>query len=235
MRKPTLKEKIIAVFFPSTCFCCGDEVNFAHFLCDECKKSLDEQRVKKAKVISRNSIRYSIHSVYYYQDAAKQAVKRLKYCQATRPSKYMAEAIASRIGRLRNKEFDIVTYVPMERFEKVKRNYNPPEEIASCIAKRLSTPVHNVLSKIKHTEKQHTLSASRRRENVKGAYQASPEVAGKNVLLIDDVITTGSTICECAGELLKAGAKSVTLYTFCAAGGKSRVDTKPDLLYNDEA
>lgn len=226
MREPTSKEKLLAVFFPSTCFCCGELVEHARFLCNDCRLSLIDQRVKKSKVISRNSVKYTIHSCYYYQDAVKKAISRLKYCNSTRPSKYMAEAVALKVSHSRRNDFDVVTFVPMDRLEGMKREYNPAEKIAEHTARRLRLPLKPLLIKVRRTKKQHRLTASERRENVRGAFVAYGDVRGKNILLIDDVVTTGSTICECAGELLRNGAKSVALYTFCATGGKARVDTR---------
>ena len=226
MRKPNLKEKLLAVFFPSTCFCCGEVLEYAHFLCNKCRVSLIDQRIKKSKVISRNSVKYTIHSCYYYQDSVRQAISRLKYCNSTRPSKYMGEAVAAKVGRSLKNDFDLVTFVPMDRLEGVKREYNPAQMIAEYTARNLKLPLRPLLAKVKRTKKQHKLTASERRENVRGAYAVCGDVKDKNILLIDDVVTTGSTICECAGELLKNGAKSVALYTFCAAGGKARVDTQ---------
>lgn len=235
MREPTVKEKLLALVFPSTCFCCGEVLEHAHFLCKDCRVSLIGQRIKKAKVVSRNSVKYNIHSVYYYQDAAKQAIARLKYCNSTRPSKYMGEAIAAKVKRSRCCDFDVVTYVPMDRHDSLQRAYNPAEQIARYTAKHLKLPVKPLLKKVKRVEKQHKLTATERRENVRGAFRANADVRGKRILLIDDVVTTGSTICECAGELLRQGAQRVALYTFCATGGKALVDTEDRLGYNNRA
>ena len=77
------------------------------------------------------------------------------------------------------------------------------------------------LDKIRYNKKQHTLKASERRENVKGVFKCrDPElVKDKNVLIIDDIITTGATLGECAKILKKAGCASVSCAVFCASAG----------------
>lgn len=234
MRAPTGKEKLLALFFPSTCYCCGEAVDFAHHLCPACEASLQKQRVSRAKDVSRGGVRYSIRSVYFYQDAAEQAVKRLKYCNSARASKYMGEAVAEKVRRARRVAFDAVTYVPMYWAEASRRAYNPAEQIARYAGKHLGVPVRPLLTKTRKTEKQHCLSASRRRVNVTGAFETRGDVRGKRILLIDDIVTTGSTLCECAGTLLRGGAAEVTMYTFCAAGGTKQVDTNGSLRYNNQ-
>ncbi|MBQ2295695.1 MAG: ComF family protein, partial [Clostridia bacterium] len=70
--------------------------------------------------------------------------------------------------------------------------------------------------KIRQTKCQHHLSGLERRTNLRGAFAARKDVKGKHILLIDDVVTTGATLCECADMLYRAGARKVTCATFAA-------------------
>ena len=87
--------------------------------------------------------------------------------------------------------------------------------MAKIISKRLKLKFQkNVLKKIRQTRPQKGLKAAERKKNLKGAFKVCKNVEGKNILLIDDVITTGSTLLENAKMLYKAGAKRVTVLTF---------------------
>ena len=96
-----------------------------------------------------------------------------------------------------------------------KRGFNQSEVFAKIISKKLNLKFKkNVLRKIRETEPQKSLKAAQRKTNLKGAFKVCKNVEGKNVLLIDDIITTGVTLKENAKMLYKAGAKKITALTF---------------------
>jgi len=108
-----------------------------------------------------------------------------------------------------------VAAVPLHRSRLKEREFNQSLIIADKIAKDLGLPVSNTLEKTKKTRYQNELSKSERLMNLKGAFKVcdSAGICGKNVLLIDDVMTTGATLSECALALLSGGAKKVTCFT----------------------
>ena len=117
--------------------------------------------------------------------------------------------------------FDVLTYVPISRLRKLRRRFDQMELVAGFVAKELGVPVTAVLRKVRHTKPQSTLkSAAQRRANALNAYQVTNPavIQGKNVLLLDDILTTGATAGEAARVLLTAGAKEV----HCAAVAASR-------------
>ena len=112
--------------------------------------------------------------------------------------------------------FDVLTWVPVSRLRRMKRGFDQVELLAKEVALQLGVQALPCLKKIRHTPPQSTLpTAAQRRANVLGAYVATnPEcIREKRVLLLDDIITTGATVSECAQTLLLAGAKEVR----CAA------------------
>lgn len=110
---------------------------------------------------------------------------------------------------------DMVIPVPLSPFRIKSRGYNQAALLAYPLAMRLSLKYRPYgLRRTRNTRSQVELTASERRLNVKGAFQAVPEiVGGKRVLLVDDVTTTGSTIKECARALKTAGASGVYCLT----------------------
>ena len=112
---------------------------------------------------------------------------------------------------------DCMVPVPLSTQRFKKRGYNQSQFLAKFVAKELGLPMRGCLKKIRETPKQSTLNASARRENLKGAFapRKNCPAAGKTVLLVDDVLTTGSTMDECARVLRKNGAKAIYCTT-CA-------------------
>jgi ComF family protein len=114
---------------------------------------------------------------------------------------------------------DIVVPVPLALERLSERGYNQASLLARPLAMRLHLPYNpGALSRLRETRTQIGLTAGERRANVFGAFVArSPLVQGKNILVIDDVTTTGSTMDACAFALLDAGAGQVYCLTLAQA------------------
>jgi predicted amidophosphoribosyltransferase len=122
-------------------------------------------------------------------------------------------------------DFDVLTWVPLSAAKFKKRGYDQVEQIGKAVSRELGQPLTPTLKKVRDTSTQSTLETlDARRANVLGAYVVTdPEaVKDKRVLLLDDVITTGSTASECAKTLLFSGAKEV----YCAALAAINPDKK---------
>lgn len=111
--------------------------------------------------------------------------------------------------------FDAVVPVPLHWKKKWQRGFNQAELLARQVSRRRNLPLLHALRRRKSTEAQATQSVAGRRRNVAGAFTSVPglDLAGKRVLLIDDVMTTGATASACAAALKRGGAKSVSLLT----------------------
>ncbi len=214
LNEPTLAQKALALIFPSTCICCGEIVDMGQAVCADCEKELEKLEYDDIRKIRRCGRDFYIRAVYYYDKAASESVKLLKFCSNTRGAKFMGRLIAEKIRRMRSFDCDAVTFVPMTYFSRMKRGYNQAQLIAQYAAKELGLPLKTLLAKTGENRMQHHLSGSERRTNVEGMFTARDSSKGLKVLLIDDVVTTGSTICECACALLDAGAESVTPFGF---------------------
>jgi ComF family protein len=105
---------------------------------------------------------------------------------------------------------DLVVPVPMRSGRLMRRGFNQSAELARMLARRIGAPVVvDALRKTRDTVAQSSLDRADRLRNVSGAFQASPRVAGRRVVLVDDVMTTGSTVTACARACLEAGAAGV--------------------------
>lgn len=138
-------------------------------------------------------------------------IHALKYNRKFKLGMFLGEILSEGI-KSRNWQVNLIVPVPIHHLKKVERGYNQSDYIVKGLSKTLQIPYSTKLIKrIRHTESQTKLNMKQRSENVANAFKVSnkKEIIGKNVLLVDDVITTGSTIQECAKTLLTAGAKIV--------------------------
>jgi ComF family protein len=108
----------------------------------------------------------------------------------------------------------------------LKRGFNQSEELAKELSRRTGIPVEKALARARATPSQVQRSQSARRKNVAGAFRAARTgVAGKNLLLVDDVFTTGATASACAAALKDAGARRVSVLTVARADRRTWADT----------
>jgi ComF family protein len=116
-------------------------------------------------------------------------------------------------------QFDLIVPVPLYWRRQWTRGFNQAELLAGHLAKRRGIPVVNALRRKRATATQAGLATAGRRRNVAGAFalrvksRLDPKLAGKKILLIDDVMTTGATASACASVLKRGGAKSISLLT----------------------
>jgi len=147
-------------------------------------------------------------SLYMYRGRAAEAVQAFKYGRHTAMASWMADEVGSAPGRF-GLEYDAAVPVPIHWSRRASRGFNQSE----MLAERLS-PLGGALMRVRPTPPQVGLSREQRQKNLIGAFAATPAVRGLRVLLIDDVLTSGSTARECAKALLAQGATEVGILTF---------------------
>lgn len=150
-------------------------------------------------------------ALFKYETRAAQAVRRLKYSRITSLIDPLSSLIVQGYKELGLTEFELIVPIPIHWRRRAWRGFNQAEALASKLPKNLLQP--NALHRVRATTPQARLNREQRTKNLIGAFQASPQVAGKSVLLIDDVRTSGHTAEQCAGALLGKGATRVGLLT----------------------
>ena len=154
-------------------------------------------------------------SPLYYHGSVKDSLHRYKFGGATAYADIYSEFIVNCIDD-NQISCDSITWVPLSRRRLRRRGYDQAELLAKLIAKHLGQSPVRLLKKLRDTPPQSkTGSVEKRRANIAGAYAClRPElVQGKQVLLVDDIVTTGATLSEAARVLKKAGAKEVICAT----------------------
>jgi ComF family protein len=139
----------------------------------------------------------------HYDGAIKELITALKYGHQRSAATISANLITPLLS---TEDFDVVTAVPTS--PQRRRGYNQAALIAKAVARDLCLPYRETLARTRNI---HQVGAARqqRLEQVKGIFRSTKDVFGQRVLIIDDVLTTGATMAECARELKTAGAKRV--------------------------
>lgn len=213
-----LMEHILDLFFPPKCVFCRTLSGGEGLLCGKCQKTLPWTVGKEGE--TGGEFFSLCLSPLRYQGAVREAVHRYKFSAMRSYHKLFASLMAQCAHDRLSKPCEIVAWVPVSRRRKRQRGYDQSELLARGVAKQLDLPVAALLKKTRHTPAQSGIEqASQRRANVLGAYQVldTGNFAGHRILLVDDVVTTGSTLSECSRALLTAGAKEVICVTLAKA------------------
>lgn len=200
--------------FPPRCIFCRRILERSD-ICHECEAKLPY--TKGDSIVQKFPFIAKCVTPLYYEGTVREAILRYKFngrdCYADRFSQIMAECADNNLDC---GDVSVVSWVPLSRMRKHKRGYDQARLLAEGIAKILTLPCEQCLVKTRNNPAQSkTKSAAQRSKNVVGVYKASEkaELRGKNILLVDDVVTTGSTVSECARMLRKAGANKVYCVT----------------------
>lgn len=215
--------ELIYYFYPKRCPVCDVVINPLRTFCAECENTISPITVKTCERCGNplklcDCKRYAYHfrgivSPFINDGSAKAAIYNLKFKSNIDNAKYFAEYMAKYVQeRFPDVEFDCVTAVPMHRTKRRCIGFNHSELLAKHIARHLRKPYKRLLIKKNKNLTQHELSAADRFKNVKGAYKA---IKNKyvNVLLVDDIKTTGATLDECSRRLMLAGTENVYCVT----------------------
>lgn len=208
---------MLRLIFPPKCVLCQTILSRNETdLCHSCRRNPPE--FSRAK----SSIPFIAHwtALWYYKENVRTSIHRFKFGNRRNYAAAYARLLAVRLLEIYPEPFDILTWVPVSGLRKLKRGYDQSALLAKAVGHELGLPAVSVLKKIRHTPPQSQLKdAAQRRANILGAYKvrAGQELAGKRILLLDDVITTGATASECAKMLLSANAKEVCFAAVAAA------------------
>lgn len=191
------------VFTPPLCRICGQSQPHDG-ICGRCRREQHSYTALRSWAVFGDQIRAAIHKLKYKRDVGLGEAL----------SKPMIQALL----RL-DWHFDVILPVPLGLARLQERGYNQAALLARPIALFFQVPYQTrFLKRVRETRSQVGLSLSERIENVSGAFQAYPQaVAGKNMLVIDDVTTSGSTLDACAHALIESGANRVYGFTLARA------------------
>lgn len=217
----SLGAAVLDLLFPPKCpFCRRLLEDPRALLCPDCQRSLPWLTGKRGE--RRVEFADSCLSPLAYRDRVPDAVRRFKFSgvrsYAGPFGALMAQCAQDGLEELP----DLVAWAPLSRKRLRERGYDQAELLARRVGELLGLPVVPLLKKSRHTPPQSGLEeAGQRRANALGAYELLPgnRGAGRRVLLVDDVVTSGSTLSECARTLRQGGAERVDCLTLAQARG----------------
>lgn len=203
------------LLFPPRCMFCGEIIAPGTKICQECAKSIVPSGTVHCIQIPVKKKEISCAFLYSYEGRVRDSIIQYKFHGQKQYAGFYAQELAKQVNNIfPETEFDFITSVPLSDERKKERGYNQSELIAKPIAEALHLPYLVCLQKIKANGVQHLMNREQRANNVRGAYSLSGEsVKEKKILLIDDIVTTGATLAECASVLFEGGAGDVS----CAA------------------
>ena len=211
---------LLDLLFPPKCVFCGKLLSGdEHGFCGECQKTLpwliEDAAEQKGEFFSL------CVSPLRYQDDVRESLRRYKFSGQQGYCRVYGPLLAQCLHDHLEGQYDLITWVPLSARRLRERGYDQARLLAEAAAKELGTTAVSTLRKRRHNNAQSGLDGeAARRANVLGAYEViAPElIRGKRVLLIDDIVTTGATLSECARVLRTAGAENVV----CAAVARAR-------------
>ncbi len=219
-------ERMLSILFPQKCASCGcylrednesDDILLAHFLCKNCAPQLIRAGDKNYDLPHHGY--EDVVIPLCYDGAGKEAMLRLKFALDIGPAPFFANEIEREIRtKFYGVKFDTFTCVPATKSSLSKRGFNQSQLIAERVG--IDVPRdYSLLIKDESTGVQHKLGAAARRINIENAYSLNSgrNVAGKTILIVDDILTTGATLDACSRVLRLAGARAV--YAACAMTG----------------
>lgn len=205
------KDTLLDFFFPPKCPFCG-KITEGRTVCDTCRKTLPWTEGKDTvRHLSRTVV---CAAPLWYEDAVREGILRYKFQGRSAAADALGELIARCAALEFSGEFDTVTWVPVGPKRLKKRGYDQTRLLAEAACRLWETEAVPLLRKPADNPAQAELKdAAARRANVLGMYEALSGAEGKHILLVDDIVTSGATLLECARTLEEAGAATVR----CAA------------------
>jgi ComF family protein len=228
-----------SLFYPASCVVCAGEVDRPEYLCELCRRRAPRitapfcakcsepfsgaitQSFRCANCAHRTLHFDSAVAAYRSRGLVRQLVHDFKYARL----RHLRHPLAQWLGetmtdpRLRGKRFDLIVPVPLHPARERERGFNQATLLAELLARRVAVPLREILERIRYTTTQTAYNRAERMENLHNAFRLRKKtnVRDLRVLLIDDVLTTGSTLSECARILKEAGAISVHAATAARA------------------
>jgi competence protein ComFC len=230
---------IASLLYPPACVICRASVRAGAYLCDQCdakvvrivspfcqKCSEPFEGAITSEFTCANCAHRTIHfeaavAAYRSRGIVRQIIHDFKYGHQIYLRQPVGRWLRAALddARLRHCRFDIIIPVPLHPTRQRERGFNQASLLAELLSAEVSIPSKLLLERVRYTTTQTALDRAERMENLYNAFRLrkNMDVRGLRVLLIDDVLTTGSTLSECARILKRAGAISVHAATAARA------------------
>ncbi|MBM4157744.1 MAG: ComF family protein [Ignavibacteria bacterium] len=225
-----LKDNIIDFIYPKICIVTGEllEINNSNpYISDNTVNNIQRaSRETYLKFTENISANYTFSLYNYYEDSDSQKIiHHLKYKGLKKIGVHLGMMIYDALIQEKFdfiKKFDLIIPVPLHKAKVRERGYNQSEYISRGLSEKTGIHIYcKLIFRIKNTKSQTKLTIEEREKNVKGAFRINPNyknfITGKKIILVDDVITTGSTVKEIIKELRKDNPEEIFFVSACIA------------------
>ena len=210
-------EKLLELIFPRRCGFCNLLIK-EDYACKKCKKKLEYIYNNEVDNIVEKNFEIIV-SAYIYTGIIREKLLEFKFKNKKYLYRALTEKLLKDLQRYVN-DIDYIVPVPISFKRYMERGYNQSYLIAKHISEKVNKPLCRfVLIKSKNNKKQSELGVKARITNVNNVYKVlnTKIIYGKNILLIDDIYTTGATVNECSKVLKQSGVKNIIVATIAKA------------------
>ena len=220
---------LLGLVFPRLCAVCGANLYYReNVVCTSCMYEFPlthfadlENNMVAQLFWGRVPLMYSTSYFYYMKESRYQnIIHHLKYLGKQNIGLEFGKIFGTELMKTPLSSTDVIVPVPLHPKKLKKRGFNQSEIIARGMAESMGKKIiSSVLERIRYTESQTNRTRYERWENVEGIFRTRKPhlLAGKHILLVDDVVTTGSTLEACASEILKVQGTTVSVATLAVA------------------
>ena len=226
---------MFSLFLPEQCLHCEQpsahscnrtlKEPLSHYLCEVCLRILNNQAAPQERMVRDEFGRLGswiefTHTLAAYVFVAESPLQSVIHAMKYDDMMKLGSHLGISLSYLVPKQVNVIVPVPLHRTRLAERGYNQAEVIAKAITAQSNTNVVRAAKRTRPTPSQTNLSLPKRIENVRGAFaltRHASEIKGKNVLIVDDVMTTGSTLASVAETLHEAKPKSISTLALAIA------------------
>ncbi len=229
-----LLNSLIDLIFPKICFSCDKRlVKNEKVLCNKCENSLEIitnvcdicgsiLESENCNICQVNDFYFDkARSIYKFNDTVQKLIHELKYNDFKIIAKFFGRKVNNYFEKFSPfSKIDMIVPVPLHRTKKRSRGFNQSELLASAISDQINIKhIPKLLKRTKFTDSQTKLSRSERQNNVAEAFKVNAkfDVKGKNILVVDDVFTTGSTVNSISRLLREQDVGKIFIFTIARA------------------
>lgn len=217
-----IQTTLIYLIYPPICPVCEEIVDERYQLCENCATKILKIDTYKNLIFPINAIM----RITKYRKGTRSLLRRLKFDNNTNVLAALQKILfdAASNGKIKNflADIDIATYVPLHEKRLKKRGYNQTELIFKDWLLAQNLPAENLLIRTKATPHLYKYNPEERKKILQGAFSVveGVDVRGKNILIVDDIFTTGATAAGCASVLKSAGAAKIFMLAFASDFGE---------------
>ncbi|MCM8773448.1 MAG: ComF family protein [Candidatus Omnitrophica bacterium] len=226
---------LVNVILPPTCFGCGRKINRGILceacyrklqpvkppFCRRCGKEISQQESTLCYQCQKKQIYHNmLIPCFYYNDLIKKLIHLFKYSHYDYLAEFFSSLIIKHLSTLgfSFSHYDYITYVPSHHLRLREREYNQSYLLAKHLSNFFKITFNDKIIFCKEIKPSQTkLERNKRQANVKDIFEVRENLTNKRIILVDDIITTGSTLSECSRVLKEKGAAYITLITLAKA------------------